>query len=105
MSQKVLDALTAAMPGAVVRTGSAHGDEIAWVKRDSLVAVATWLRDDPAMRFDAPVFVTYIDRLDWRPQGLPPSAAWDETKPRFEVCYQLRSITHRHRLRLKIAVP
>ncbi len=49
MAQKVLDALTAALPGAVVRTGSAHGDEIAWIKRDELVAVATWLRDDPKM--------------------------------------------------------
>ena len=90
MSQKVLDALTAAMPGAVVRTGSAHGDEIAWIKRDELVAVATWLRDDPAMAFDAPVFCTCIDWIDWKPLNRPPSEAWTEAKPRYTVAYQLR---------------
>ncbi len=69
MSQKVLDALMAAMPGAVVRTSSAHGDETAWIKRDELVAVATWLRDDPKTLFDAPVFCTCTDWLDWKPQS------------------------------------
>jgi NADH-quinone oxidoreductase subunit C len=105
MSQKVLDALKAAHGSAIELVESQHGDEIAWVKRDDLVAVATWLKNDPAMLFDAPVFVTCIDRLDWHPTGVPPSTHWNETKPRFEVCYQLRSQPHRHRLRLKIAVP
>jgi NADH-quinone oxidoreductase subunit C len=114
MAVQVLDALKAAHGGAIERTETQHGDEIAWVKRDQLVAVATWLRDDPQMAFDAPVFVTAIDRLDWAPHDVPPgprefpaSAAWSEAAghPRFEVAYQLRSQTHRHRLRLKIAVP
>ena len=35
----------------------------------------------------------------------PPAPAWTEDQPRFEVCFQLRSIKHRHRIRLKIAVP
>jgi NADH-quinone oxidoreductase subunit C len=106
MSQNVLDALLGRFSsGAIDQTESQHGDEIAWVKRDNLVEVATWLRDDPAMAFDSPVFVTAIDRLDWRPVGVAPSESWNETKPRFEVCYQLRSLAHRHRVRLKIAVP
>ncbi len=104
MSQKVLDALTAKHGSAVERTESQHGDEIAWIKRDQLVAVAKWLRDDPAMSFDAPVFCTCVDRLDWRPVGVAPSETWTEDKPRFEVCYQLRSTAQRHRIRLKIAV-
>ncbi len=105
MSQKVLDALMAAMPGAVVRTGSAHGDETAWIKRDELVAVARWLRDDPKTLFDAPVFCTCTDWIDWKPQGRPPSEAWNETKPRYTVAYQLRSVTHKHRIRLEVEVP
>ena len=110
MSQRVLDALHTAHASALDSTESQHGDEIAWVKRDQLVAVATWLKNDPAMLFDAPVFCTCIDRLDWRPlgtggaNGSGPLAPWNETKPRFEVAYQLRSHTHRHRLRLKIAL-
>jgi NADH-quinone oxidoreductase subunit C len=105
MAKKVLDALTAKFSHAVTRTETLYGDEIAWIKRENLVEVARWLRDDPAMQFDAPVFVTAIDRLDWRPVGVPPSEHFTEDKPRFEVCYQLRSVLHRHRIRLKIAVP
>lgn len=105
MSQKVLDALKASHAGAVDRTASPHGDDTAWIKRDSLLAVATWLKNDPAMLFDAPVFCTAIDWLDWNPLDQPPSAKWDETKPRFTVCYQLRSSKHRHRVRLEIEVP
>jgi NADH-quinone oxidoreductase subunit C len=105
MAQKVLDALTAAMPHAVVRTGSAHGDEIAWIKREELVTVAKWLRDEPKLLFDSPVFCTCIDWLDYKPVGRPPSEAWNETKPRFTVAYQLRSLTHKHRIRLEIELP
>lgn len=114
MSAKVLDALKAAHASAIESLESQHGDAIAWIKRDQLLAVATWLRHDPAMAFDAPVFVTCIDRLDWKPRGVPPgpqvypaTAGWadDGSQPRFEVVYQLRSTAHRHRLRLKCAVP
>ena len=105
MSKKVLEALTAKLPHAIVRTASAHTDDTAWVKREHLVEVAKWLRDDPAMAFDAPVFCTCIDWLDYRPLGRPASEHWDETKPRFTVCYQLRSTKHKHRVRLEIELP
>jgi NADH-quinone oxidoreductase subunit C len=104
MAKKVLDALVAKHGDAIEKVESIHGDEIAWVKRDQLVAVATWLRDDPQMAFDAPVFVTCVDRLDWRPLGVAPSEHWHEGSPRFELCYQLRSTRHRHRLRVKVAL-
>jgi NADH:ubiquinone oxidoreductase subunit C len=100
MAQKVLDALKAAHGAAVDRTISAHTDEIAWIKRDHLLAVATWLKNDAAMAFDAPVFCTCIDWIDYKPLDRPPSEAWSEAKPRFTVAYQLRSSKHRHRIRL-----
>ena len=105
MAQKVLDALSQKHGNAITRTGSAHGDEIAWVKRESLLDVARWLRDDPAMAFDSPVFCTCIDWLDWHPVGRPPAEHWNESKPRFTVCYQLRSSRHKHRIRLEIELP
>ena len=77
-------------------------------------AIATYLRDDPAMQFDTPVFVTAIDLLHWRPvgeRGAPPPGTRPEYDPgeandglRFEVCWQFRSLAHRHRLRVKVAV-
>jgi len=105
MAKAVLDALTAKFPHAITNTESQNGDEIAWVKRENLVEVATWLKTDPKMLFDAPVFATCIDRLDWKPLGRPVSEHWNEEKPRFEVCWQLRSQTFRHRIRLKVSVP
>jgi NADH-quinone oxidoreductase subunit C len=104
MSKQVLVALQAKFPAAIEKAESVFGDEVAWIKKDQLALVAAWLRDDPAMAFDAPVFVTAIDRLDWRPVGMPTSTHWSEDRPRFEVCYQLRSQTHRHRIRLKVSV-
>jgi NADH-quinone oxidoreductase subunit C len=107
MSQKVLDALKAKFGDAIVATESQHGDEVAVVKRDKLEDVATWLRGDAAMQFDMPVFVTCTDLLDWRPVPAPGTASstrpeWDGTSPRFEVCWQLRSLPHRHRIRIKV---
>ena len=111
MSAKVLAALKAAHASAIEALEDQHGDAIAWIKRDHLLAVATWLKTDPAMAFDAPVFATCIDRVDWQPVDVPPglpvypaTAGWTEDKPRFEVVWQLRSQLHRHRLRLKCAV-
>jgi len=102
MSKQVLDALAAKHGHALARTGSANGDEIAWIKRDNLVEVAKWLRDDPAMAFDSPVLCTAIDWLEYRPVGRPVSEHWAEGKPRYTVCYQLRSIAKKHRIRLEI---
>ena len=90
MAKKVLDALKKKFGKAILDTASQHGDEIAYIDRKKLIDVATWLRDDKAMAFDCPVFCTAIDKLG------------DE--PRFEVCYQLRSQTHRHRLRIKVSL-
>jgi NADH-quinone oxidoreductase subunit C len=107
MAQIVLDALTKRWGDAIEHTETQRGDEIAYVRRDALVDVATWLRDDPAMAFDAGMFVTCIDLLDLRrPDAHGRLVEIDVTQvPRFEVCYQLRSLRHRHRIRLKIRVP
>jgi len=114
MAQKVLAALAAKFGDAIEHTESQHGDEIAVVARDRLVEVVTWLKDDPAMAFDAPVFVTCIDLFDLRRPDAngrlvevlrEPQDGRTADVPRFEVCYQLRSSQHRHRIRLKVRVP
>ncbi|HEX5060246.1 MAG TPA: NADH-quinone oxidoreductase subunit C [Kofleriaceae bacterium] len=101
MAKQILDALAAKFAHAVERTESNFGDEVAWIKRENLVEVAKWLRDEQGFAF--PVFCTCIDRLDWKPIGLPPSEHWNESKPRFEIAYQLRSLKNQ-RIRLKVAV-
>jgi len=109
MAQKILDALTKKFAAAIEQTTSDHGDEVAYVAREQLHEIATWLKTDPEMAFDSPVFVTAIDLLDLRRPdehgrvveidvGVHPNLG------RFEVCFQLRSQTHKHRIRLKVRV-
>ncbi len=107
MAQKILDALTKKFAGAIEQTSNQHGDEVAYIARERLHEVALWLKDDPAMAFDAPVFVTAIDLFDLRrpdEHGRLAEVDLDQV-PRFEVCFQLRSQQHRHRIRLKVRVP
>jgi NADH-quinone oxidoreductase subunit C len=108
MAQAALEALKKKFGDAIERTESAHGDETAVVKAAKLLEIATYLRDDAALAFDAPVFCTVIDLQHWQPVG-PGSGdarpAYDPATPRFEVCWQLRSSTKKHRIRIKVALP
>jgi NADH-quinone oxidoreductase subunit C len=89
MSQRVVDALTARFADAIVGTPSTFGDEVVVVKRERLVEVATFLRDDPAMAMDLPSFCTVIDWLGF-------------DRPRYEAVYQLRSLSKNQRIRIKV---
>ncbi len=91
MSQAVLAALKSKFGDALLATSSNYGDECVTVAAAKLIEVATFLRDDPKMAFDSPVFLSCIDRL-----GL------SESGPRFEVVIQLRSLSLRHRIRIKV---
>lgn len=97
MARAVLDALKKRFGDAVLETESHCGDETAVVAAARLVEIADWLRTDEAMAFDLVSFVTCIDRL-----GQSGFDVDDGETPRFEVVYSLRSIRHRHRVRLKV---
>ncbi|HET6614208.1 MAG TPA: NADH-quinone oxidoreductase subunit C [Kofleriaceae bacterium] len=90
MAQKVIDAIVAKFGDAVTAQESEHGDEQIEVRADKLLAIAEHLKSDPALAFDMPIFCTCIDRLDFGEE------------PRFAVLYQLRSTTHKHRIRLRV---
>ncbi|MBL8786762.1 MAG: NADH-quinone oxidoreductase subunit C, partial [Deltaproteobacteria bacterium] len=91
MAQKVIDAVKARFPEAVVSDHAFRGDETLVLRRDNLVEVARFLRDDPELDFAMPIDVTAVDYLGWK-------------EPRFEVVYHLLSVTKRHRIRLKVEV-
>ncbi|MBI5682938.1 MAG: NADH-quinone oxidoreductase subunit C [Deltaproteobacteria bacterium] len=60
------------------------------IKKDSLLQICKFLKDDPEMQFN---FLVDIVGIDYHPQ-----------KPRFEVVYHLYSIPKKYRIRLKIKV-
>jgi len=92
MSQNVLDRLKAQLTGGeLLETGTQHGDEWARVRRDAWVAVATFLRDDPATKMEMFIDLTAVDRFS--------------TEPRFDVVVHLYSVSLKQRVRLYAGVP
>jgi NADH-quinone oxidoreductase subunit C len=59
-----------------------------WIKRDSILAAAHFLRDHSELQFN---FLSDVTCLDWYP-----------SEPRFEVVYHLLSIPRKSRLRIKV---
>ena len=86
-----LQALQAALPGAVVQLSHWVGDWTAIVAAGRLEEVGRHLRDAGGARFD---YCSDVTAVDW------PARA----EARFDVVYCLYSTTLRHRLRLKVRV-
>ncbi len=91
------------------------------IPREKLREVCLLLRDDPALRFELLVDVSGVDYLEYgisewvtaKATGSGFSRASDTSeslrvipwdKPRFAVVYHFLSVTHNHRLRLRVFV-
>jgi NADH-quinone oxidoreductase subunit C len=79
----------------VLETSAHCGDHTAVVARDAIVEALRFCRDEPALRFEVLMDLTAVDYLRFPGR---------EDGPRFDVVYHLYSISHNHRLRLKVAV-
>ncbi len=75
----------------ILGTHAHRGDATAEVAAASILEIATFVRDDPALAFDLLVDITAVDYLG--------------SVPRFEVVYHLYSLSRNQRLRLKARVP
>ncbi len=80
--------LAAALPGAVTATEIGHGELCVHAARDALLQVLGFLRDDPKCRFAVLCDICGVDYPD-RPL-------------RFEVVYNLLSLSLNQRIRVKI---
>jgi NADH-quinone oxidoreductase subunit C len=93
--EQILQRLRDRFGAAVVDTHEFRGDTTAVVERTALVEALRFCRDEPALAFDMLTDLTAADYLKYPGR---------EDGPRFEVVYQLYSLTHNHRLRLKVSV-
>ncbi len=112
-------------PQWVIGTHHYRGDETVLLQRDGLVEVCAWLRDEPSMAFNFLMDVSCVDYLKFghtqasapnlqTPSPLPyfmkpkpVTETWERgvgEEYRFEVVYHFYSLTHRHRLRVKVPV-
>jgi NADH-quinone oxidoreductase subunit C len=83
------DQIAAALPDDVIRTEIVRGELILWTERARLVDLLTQLRDDPRFLFKVLVDVCGVD--------------YPERALRFEVVYNLLSLKHNRRVRVKVA--
>lgn len=91
MSKKSLERLQARFADHILSTHDACGDETAVVKRDKLLDILKFLRDEPDLAFSLPVDLTVVD---W----------YRKREPRFDVVYHLYSHRTKQRIRLKVQV-
>jgi len=79
----------------IVETHDFRGDHTAVVEPSAIFDVLRFCRDDPTLRFEILMDLTAVDYLKYPGR---------EDGPRFEVVYYLYSLTHNHRLRVKVWV-
>jgi NADH-quinone oxidoreductase subunit C len=77
--------VSAHVPG-VSRTSVEHGELVAYVAREQLLDVMTVLRDDPHFQFEQMMDLCGVD--------------WPERRERFDVVYNLLSVSLNHRIRI-----
>lgn len=83
--------LRAQFADTVVEITEALGEITVVAKREGLIQLLTFLRDEPKLRFN---YLSDVGGLD----------LGEFATPRFAIAYQLYSLEHNHRLRVKVFV-
>jgi len=116
--------LAARFPQAVVASHAFRGEATVTVRREHLVEVARFLKEDPALQMNFLMDLTAVDYLTFGkqppaagafpnygvpvrpPSVIPDSEPWPgpATQARFEVVVHLFSLRHKQRLRVKVPV-
>ena len=87
----VVERLRGAFSDAITKTSEFRGLASLYVKRESIVDVARFLRDDPDLSYN---FLENLCGVDYLGRD-----------PRFEVVYHLLSHKNHHRICLKVGLP
>jgi NADH-quinone oxidoreductase subunit C len=85
-----LKKLTERFPGSILETHSHRGDDTAIVKKEDIVRICTFLRDDESLLYNFMMDLTAVDYLG--------------EEQRFEVVYHLYSLKYNRRVRIKARV-
>ncbi len=88
----VVVAVRERFPDAIEETANFRGQLMVRIRPEALTAVCRYLRDEPEWRFDMLADLCGVDMSRLR------------DSPRFDVVYQLYSVQHNRRLRLKVSV-
>jgi NADH-quinone oxidoreductase subunit C len=120
-SQALIEAVQGKFPDAVKSSHNYRGDATVILRKESLLDVARFLKDDPALRMNFLMDLTAVDYSAFGKRPIPafftssgvavkPAAQIPDEHPwpgrpgpeRFAVVYHFFSTTHKHRLRLVV---
>ncbi|MDJ0609161.1 MAG: NADH-quinone oxidoreductase subunit C [Kiloniellales bacterium] len=91
MNQALIDLgeyVTAALPEDAARSEVAYDELMVWTEADALIKVLRFLRDDQNCQFKQLTDITAVD--------------FPDREQRFEIVYNLLSLTHNLRIRIKV---
>ena len=88
-----IDLLREAFPAEILEVSEEKGERAVVIRKDRCHEILKFLREEPEFHFEMMVDLCGVDYL---PMG---------ERPRFEVVYHLYSLTHNHRLRVRVKVP
>ncbi len=119
----LIESVAGRFPGAVSASHTWRGDATVILRRESLLDVAWYLKEDPTLRMNYLMDLTAVDYSTFGHKAAPaffsssgvalsPSAQIPDPDPwpgppdrsRFAVVYHFYSMAHRHRLRLVVPV-
>ncbi|MFQ6033001.1 MAG: NADH-quinone oxidoreductase subunit C [Candidatus Zixiibacteriota bacterium] len=90
MNNTILEKLNERFAESILEVGEFREELTVVVKKEDIVRICQFLRDDPELSFN---FLSDLCGVDY-----------PERKPRFELVYNLYSIFKNHRVRLKVRV-
>ena len=85
-----LKRLAERFPGSIIETHSHRGNDTAVVKKEDILSIFKYLRDDEALLYNFMMDLTVVDYLG--------------KEPRFEVVYHLYSLKYNRRVRIKARI-
>ncbi len=94
-SSPILARLQERFPSHLMQSHADRGEPTVVATREGLLDVLRFARDDRELAFDMLMDLTAVDYLKYPGR---------EDGPRFDVVYQLYSLRHNHRLRVKVRV-
>jgi len=86
--EEILNQLRSEQGTAILSDVVDKGHAVIVIRPDAPLTLFSYLRDDPSLKFEMLMDLTAVD--------------WMGQTPRFEVVWHLYSVTHNHRLRIKV---
>lgn len=99
--REIMHRVQAKFGTAVLATYEFRGQCAVTIKPGQLRPMLEWLRSEPEINTDWLLDVGGVDYLGFSPED---GAGDDDREWRYEVAYQLYSMKHNHRFRVKVAV-